>query len=114
MIYDFTTMPDRHGKDSIAVDLQENDFWTLPKGTTRPEFDKIPMWIADMNFSTAPSVTSHISKRVAHSIFGYFVPSEEYYHSIISCTYAQSDLYWVYNPDEPQWLSNCLKPFNRR
>ena len=48
MIYDFATMPDRRGKDSIAVDLQENDFWTLPKGTTRPEFDKIPMWIADM------------------------------------------------------------------
>lgn len=84
MMYDFTTMPNRHGKDSIAVDLQENSFWTLPKGTTRAEFDKIPMWIADMNFATAPSVTSHISKRVAHSIFGYFVPSEEYYHSIIN------------------------------
>lgn len=84
MMYDFTTMPNRHGKDSIAVDLQENSFWTLPNGTTRAEFAKIPMWIADMNFATAPSVTSHISKRVAHSIFGYFVPSEEYYHSIIN------------------------------
>lgn len=83
MAYDFTTMPDRRGKDSIAVDLQENDFWMLPQGMTRPEFDKIPMWIADMNFQTAPSVKQHILERAEHSIYGYFVPSEEYYHAII-------------------------------
>ena len=52
--YDFSTMPDRRGHDAIAVDLQENDFWKLPQGETRPGFDKIPMWIADMNFPTAP------------------------------------------------------------
>ena len=48
--YDFSTMPDRRGHDAIAVDLQENDFWKLPQGETKPGFDKIPMWIADMNF----------------------------------------------------------------
>ncbi len=83
MKYDFITMTDRSGHDSIAVDLQENDFWTLPKGNTRPEFDKIPMWIADMNFPTVPSVTRAIMERVSHPIYGYFVPSDEYYNAII-------------------------------
>ena len=55
MKYDFVTMPDRRGMDSIAVDMQDNDFWKLPQGETLPGFDKIPMWIADMNFNTAPS-----------------------------------------------------------
>lgn len=83
MVYDFTTMTERSGYDSIAVDLQENNFWTLPKGDTKPGFDKVPMWIADMNFPTVPSVTEAIIKRVSHSIYGYFVPSKEYYDAII-------------------------------
>ena len=80
MKYDFTTIMDRHGKDAIAVD---------GIGTTgKPElpdegFDVIPMWIADMNFPTVPSVQDEIIKRVNHPAFGYFAPSEEYYHSII-------------------------------
>ena len=81
--YDFTTMPDRRGRDAIAVDLQENNFWTLPQGETKPGFDKIPMWIADMNFPTAPCVTQAIMQRAAHPIYGYFVPSDEYYGAII-------------------------------
>lgn len=84
MEYDFTTMTDRRGHDAIAVDLQENDFWTLPQGDTRPEFDKIPMWIADMNFPTVPGVTEAIIKRASHPIYGYFVPTDEYYDAIIS------------------------------
>ena len=47
MNYDFITMTDRRGYDSIVVDLQENDFRTLPQGETKPGFDKVPMWIAD-------------------------------------------------------------------
>lgn len=81
--YDFTTMLDRRGRDAIAVDLQENDFWTLPQGETKPGFDKIPMWIADMNFPTAPCVTQAIVQRAAHPIYGYFVPSDEYYGAIL-------------------------------
>ena len=81
-MYDFNIMPDRHGHDSIAVDLQENDFWKLPEGKTKPGFDKIPLWIADMNFPTAPCVTETIVKRAAHPIYGYFVPSDEYFDAI--------------------------------
>ncbi|HIU10911.1 MAG TPA: aminotransferase class I/II-fold pyridoxal phosphate-dependent enzyme [Candidatus Avidehalobacter gallistercoris] len=83
MRYDFETMIDRRGMDSIAADMNENDFWTLPKGTVRAGFDKIPMWIADMNFPTAPAVSKALAERIAHPIYGYFVPRNEYYDAII-------------------------------
>ncbi len=46
-------------------------------------FDRIPMWVADMNFPTAPTVVEAMMERVQHSAYGYFDPSEEYYRSII-------------------------------
>ena len=80
MKYDFTTIMDRHGKDAIAVD----GIGMAGKPELPDEgFDVIPMWIADMNFPTVPSVQEEIVKRVNHPAFGYFAPSEEYYQSII-------------------------------
>ena len=82
MKYDFTSLMDRHGKDAIAVD----GLGTWPGfAPEKPEegFDVIPMWVADMNFSTAPCIQDAIIERVKHPAFGYFVPSEEYYESII-------------------------------
>ena len=80
MKYDFTTILDRHGKDAIAVD----GIGMAGKPELPDEgFDVIPMWIADMNFPTVPSVQEEIIKRVNHPAFGYFAPSEEYYQSII-------------------------------
>ncbi len=83
MNYDFTTMPDRRGWDSIAVDMVKNDLWSIPEGETQPGFDQIPMWIADMSLATAPTVTAAVLRRAAHPTFGYFIPSDEYYQSII-------------------------------
>ncbi len=82
MKYDFTTVIDRRKKDSIASDAI--DFaGSLSSEVIKSGFDAIPMWIADMSFKTAPSVTKAINERLAHPIFGYFKPSEEYYRSII-------------------------------
>ena len=74
--YDFTSIMDRHGKDSIAVD-------NAPGGETKEGFDRIPMWVADMNFPTCPTITEAIAKRIQHSAYGYFLPTEEYHNSII-------------------------------
>ena len=80
MRYDFTSHMERHGKDSIAVDGLGTGFAPAP-----PEegFDVIPMWVADMNFPTVPTVTDAIIERAKHPAFGYFSPTEEYYDSII-------------------------------
>ena len=82
MKYDFTSIMDRHGKDAIAVD----GLGTSPGFTPdRPKdgFDAIPMWVADMNFPTVPTIPEAIIERAKHPAFGYFQPTDEYYDSII-------------------------------
>ena len=41
------------------------------------------MWVADMNFPTAPTICEAIIERAKHPAFGYFGPRKEYYDSII-------------------------------
>lgn len=81
MKYDFTTIIDRHGKDAIAID----GVGRKPGRPMLPDegFDVIPMWVADMNFPTVPTIQEAIIKRATHPAFGYFAPTEEYYQSII-------------------------------
>lgn len=78
MKYDFTTIMDRAGKDAIAVDMIPYKDIQIKEG-----FSKIPMWVADMNFQTVPTVPEAIAERVSHTAYGYFSPREEYYDSII-------------------------------
>lgn len=49
----------------------------------REGFDVIPMWVADMNFPTAPSIPEAIIRRAGHPAYGYFRPTEDYFHAII-------------------------------
>ena len=79
MKYDFTSSIDRRGRDSIAVDLMPGSGPEAPK----EGFDIIPMWVADMNFPTVPTIQEEIIERAKHPMFGYFQPSKEYYCSII-------------------------------
>ena len=76
--FDFETMPDRHGMDSIAVDGIGHGF---APGAPKGDFDAIPMWVADMNFATCPAIQDALIRRVQHPAFGYFDPSEAYYEA---------------------------------
>lgn len=78
MKYDFTSILDRTGKDAIAV-----EHIPIPGAQVKEGFDRIPMWVADMNFPTAPTIVEAMMERVRHSAYGYFDPSKEYYRSII-------------------------------
>lgn len=82
MKYDFTSIIDRHGKDAIAVDGVGSGFGFAPDAP-KPGFDVIPMWVADMNFPTVPTITDAIIERAKHPAFGYFNATDEYYDSII-------------------------------
>ena len=82
MKFEFDKMLERHGKDAIAVD----GLGSLPgMSPDKPKegFDVIPMWVADMNFATAPSIQEAIIERAKHPAFGYFAPIDEYYQAII-------------------------------
>lgn len=78
MKYDFTTVLDRRGRDSLAAD--KIPFEGL---SVAPGFSPIPMWIADMSFVTAPPVMDALYKRLEMPNFGYFPLPEEYYARII-------------------------------
>lgn len=78
MIYDFTSIIERKGRDAIALDGAEELF-----GKSREGFDQIPMWVADMNFPACPTIPETIIERTKHPCYGYFEPREEYYEAIL-------------------------------
>lgn len=81
MKYDFSTCIDRGGKDALAYDSVGKSDWA--PGAPKAGFDLIPMWIADMCFPTAPTITEAMASRLAHPLFGYFEPRDEYFSAII-------------------------------
>ncbi len=83
MKFDFTSIIDRHGKDAIAVEMPGKGGGFAPPGP-KEGFDVIPMWVADMNFATAPSIPQSIIERTQHHAYGYFVPRQEYLDGIVN------------------------------
>lgn len=83
MKYDFTSILNRDGKDSIAVNPPEDADW-ISFSPVKEGFDLIPMWVADMNFPTVPTIPETIAERVKHPAYGYFNPRTEYYDAIIN------------------------------
>ena len=79
MKYYFTDIIERNGKDAIAAEK-------IPYAAdvqVKEGFTRIPMWVADMNFATAPTIPQKIAERLAHPLYGYFDPRQEYYDAII-------------------------------
>lgn len=82
MKYDFVSILDRKGKDAMALD----GLGMVPGMAPDPPkdgFEVIPMWVADMNFPTVPTIPEAIIERAKHPAYGYFSPLEEYFSSII-------------------------------
>ena len=85
MKFDFTSIIDRHGKDALAVDsIGASVPWAEVPTSPKEGFDAIPMWVADMNFKTAPTITKAMKERLEHPLFGYFNPTDEYFDCIIN------------------------------
>ena len=55
MKYDFTSILNRDGMDAIAVNPPMNASW-ISFAPIKEGFDLIPMWVADMNFPTVPTI----------------------------------------------------------
>ena len=64
MPYDFDKLVERRNTYSLKWDVKENE---------------LPMWVADMDFQTAPEILAAIQKRAAHGVFGYSIVPEEWY-----------------------------------
>ena len=70
MKYDFDTIIPRRGTNSYKWDTPEEE-------------NVLPMWVADMDFRTAPAIIDALQKRVAHGIFGYTKVPEAYYDAVV-------------------------------
>lgn len=71
MRFDFDKITPRRGTNSYKWDSAADD-------------DVLPMWVADMDFQTAPCIIEALRKRVEHGIFGYTRVPEEYYDAVVS------------------------------
>lgn len=70
MAFDFDEIVDRRGTGSYKWD-----------SASSPEV--LPLWVADMDFRTAPAVTEAIVQRALHGVFGYVKVPDEYYEALI-------------------------------
>lgn len=73
MKFDFDTVTDRTHTNAIKYDLA--------KKRNKPE-DAVSLWVADMDFSTAPCIQKALAEKVTHGILGYSRPDERYYDAV--------------------------------
>ena len=76
MRYNFDKVIDRSGTSAEKVEGLKH-IW----GRT----DLIPLWVADMDFATAPFVTDAIRKRCENEVLGYTGKPDSYYNAITKC-----------------------------
>ena len=74
MNYNFDEIINRNGTDSVKWDGVEGRWGRN---------DLIPMWVADMDFRTAPFVIEALKKRLEHEVLGYTFACKEWAASII-------------------------------
>ncbi|MBQ8719578.1 MAG: pyridoxal phosphate-dependent aminotransferase [Clostridia bacterium] len=67
MKFDFDKLTDRRGTHSLKWDVGEGE---------------LPMWVADMDFETAPAVKAAIEARAKEGIFGYATVPDEFFLAV--------------------------------
>lgn len=73
MQYDFDTVIDRRGTDCLKYDFARE------RGKAE---DVLPLWVADMDFQTAPEILARLEDSVKHGIFGYTEAKEDYFQAV--------------------------------
>ncbi len=68
-MYDFDEIIERRGTNCAKWD-------------TMPSPDVLPMWVADMDFRTAPAITEALERRVRHGVYGYARVPDEWYDAL--------------------------------
>ncbi len=73
MNYDFDIVTDRKNTNAIKYDLA--------KKRGKPE-DAVSLWVADMDFPTAPCIQKAVAEKATHGIWGYSRPDNRYYDAL--------------------------------
>ena len=73
MRFDFDRIIDRRGTNSLKYDFARE------RGKRE---DVLPLWVADMDFQTAPPILERLEEVVHHGIFGYSESKEDYFRAV--------------------------------
>lgn len=87
-MYNFDKLTDRRGVGSLK--------WNVPDR-------ELPMWVADMDFETAPEIAEAVRARAAHAIFGYSIITEDWYEAYMGWWKRRHGLAM-----EREWLIFCI------
>ena len=90
MKYDFDKVVDRHGTNCLKYDF------AIERG--KPA-DILPLWVADMDFQTAPAILERLEETVKHGIFGYSDGKEGYFAAVQN--WYRERFGWE---TKPEWL----------
>ncbi len=73
MKYDFDTIIDRRGTDSVKHDILKSLYGRE---------DVIPMWVADMDFEVPVFIREAVMRRAKHEVYGYTIRPKRFYETI--------------------------------
>lgn len=97
MSYNFDTPPDRRDTDSQK--------WQRYAGR-----DVIPLWVADMDFRSAPEVIAALHERVDHGVFGYARPVKSTVEAVVEMLRRRHG--WSIEPSWLVWLPGLVVGLN--
>ena len=95
--FEFDDAPDRSDSDSS-------------KWEKYGQRDVIPLWVADMDFRTAPCVIDILRQRVEHGIFGYTQPPKQL--PLVVAAAMEHDFGWTIDPDWIVWMPSLVVGLN--
>lgn len=84
--YDFDTVVERRGTSCLKHDF---------KAERGYKEEVLPLWVADMDFPTAPEIIEAVRRVADHGIFGYTYPKEDHYSAVLDWY----DKHFDYRPD---------------
>ena len=96
-MFDFDSPPERGGTDSAK--------WRKYHGQ-----DIIPMWVADMDFTSPAPVIEALHHRIDHGVFGYGAIDETLSASVVA--YLQRSFKWRVEPRWIVWLPGLVSGLN--
>lgn len=101
--YDFSRRPERAGTGSLKWDR----FLGQADAQGRPV---LPLWVADMDFCTAPEIIEALQQRVRDGVFGYTIPYAKAESAVLA--YLQRVHQFEAQKNWLHWLHGCVPGLN--
>ncbi len=72
--------------------------------------DILPMWVADMDFETAPEITEALNNRLSHKVFGYTIPYDSVIEAVLN--YLKDSHNYVIKKESLTFLPGLVPAIN--